>query len=89
VATEAISLVYPVAGGAGATLAARAVLQLARRYVIGTNETPPGRSRGGTAFLWTAFSWVVPIGVGLYTGSKLVRAKPSGSAGTVLQPAQS
>lgn len=87
-ATEAISLVYPVAGGAGAALAARAVLQLARRFVVGKSETPPDRLRGGTALVWTAFSWAVPIGVGLYTGTKLVRPKRVGPAGT-LQPAQS
>jgi hypothetical protein len=87
VATEAISLVYPVAGGVGAALTTRAVLELARRFVVGNSETPSSRSRGGTA-LWTALSWAVPLGVGYYAGRKLVRPKPAGSAG-VLQPAQS
>ena len=87
-ATEAISLVYPVAGGAGAALTTRAVLQLARRFVVGKSETPSGRSRGGTALVWTAISWAVPIGVGLYTGKKLVRPARVDSVGTI-QPAQS
>ena len=87
-ATEAISLVYPVAGGVGAALTTRAVLQLARRFVVGKSETPSSRSRGGTALVWTALSWAVPLGVGFYAGRKLVRPKPVGSAG-VLQPAQS
>lgn len=82
VATKVLSVAYPVAGGAGAALTTRALLQSARRFVLGS-RTPPGRGGGGTALVWTALSWAVAAGVGLYTGRKLVR-KP-----VALQPAQS
>ena len=38
--------------------------------------------------MWTALSWAVAGGVGLYTGKKLVRPAPVGS-GVSVQPAQS
>ncbi len=86
--TRVIRAVYPVAGGAGAALVARSVLQTARRFVVGSNETPSGRGSGGTALVWTALSWAVAGGVGVYAGRKLVRATPVRS-GVVAQPAQS
>ena len=72
VATKVISMVYPVAGGAGAALATRAGLQVARRFVVGSSRTPSG-PEGRTALVWSAFSWAVSAGVGLYAGKQLVR----------------
>ncbi len=83
---RALRAVYPVAGGAGVALVTRAVLETARRFVVGSSRTPSGRGGGGTALVWTALSWAVAGGVGFYTGRKLVRATPV-RVGT--QPAQS
>ena len=83
-----MSVVYPVAGGVGAALVTHGVLQLARQFVIGKSKTPPGRESGGTALVWTALSWAVAGGVGVYTGKKLVRPATVGS-GVSVQPAQS
>jgi hypothetical protein len=82
VATKVLSVAYPVAGGAGAALTTRALLESARRFVLGS-RTPSGRKGGGTALVWTALSWAVSGSVGLYTGRKLVRQS------VVVQPAQS
>ena len=83
-----ISAVYPVAGGVGAALATRGVLQTARTFVVGKSKTPSGRESGGTALVWTALSWAVAGAVGVYTGKKLVRPATVGS-GLSVQPAQS
>ncbi len=88
VSSRAIRAVYPVAGGAGAALVTRSVLQAARQFVVGGNGTPSGREGGGTALVWTVLSWAVAGGVGLYTGKKLVRVAPV-RPGVVVQPAQS
>ena len=82
-ATKTISVVYPVVGGAAAAATARLLLGAGRRFLVGTNKTPSGRGGGRTALLWTALSWAVPVGIGLYTGKKLIR-RPA-----ALQPAQS
>lgn len=82
VASKVISVAYPVLGGAGAALTVRLGLGAAHRFVVGS-RTPSGRRSGKTALAWTALSWAVPVGVGLYTGKKLVRSP------TALQPAQS
>lgn len=86
--TIVISAVYPVAGGLGAALVTRGVLETARRFVVGKNKTPSGRGSGGTALVWNALSLAVAAGVGLSTGRKLVRPSPGGS-GVSIQPAQS
>jgi hypothetical protein len=86
VSTRVMSVVYPVAGGVGAALTARAVLELARQFVTG-KKTPPGRGSGGTALAWTALSWAVGGGVGYATGKKLLR--PATVSAAVIQPAQS
>lgn len=83
-----MSAVYPVAGGVGAALTSKAVLETARRFVVGANKTPPGRASGGTALVWTALSWAVAGVVGLYAGKKLIRHPPVSSS-TAVQPAQS
>ncbi len=88
VSSRVLRAVYPVAGGAGAGLVTRAVLQAARQLVVGGNVTPPGRSGGGTALVWTAVSWAVSGGVGVYAGKKLVRPTPVTSV-VATQPAQS
>ena len=88
VSTKVISAVYPVAGGLGAAFTARAVLDAARRFVVGKNKTPSGRGSGGTALVWTALRWTVTGAVGVYTGRKLVRSAPVRS-GVSVQPAQS
>lgn len=75
-------MVYPVAGGAGTALTTRALLEAARRFVVGS-KTPSGREDGGTALVWTALSWTVSVGVGFYTGKKLIRKS------VIAQPAQS
>lgn len=86
ISTTVLRALYPAVGGAGAALVTEAVLQTARRFVVGDNKTPSGRRGGGTALVWTALSWAVAGGVGVYTGKKLVRATPV-RLGT--QPAQS
>ncbi|HEY5978965.1 MAG TPA: hypothetical protein VIT41_04950 [Microlunatus sp.] len=86
VSTIVISAVYPVAGGLGAALTTRAVLETARRFVVGRNKTPSGGDR--TAMVWNALSLAVAGGVGLYTGKKLMRPDPVRS-GVAIQPAQS
>jgi hypothetical protein len=73
VATKVMAAVYPVAGGTGAALATRAALEAGHRFVLGKTKTPSGRGSGGTALVWTALSWAVPAGVGIYTGKKLIR----------------
>jgi hypothetical protein len=88
VSARAIKVLYPVVGGAGAALVTRAAVSAARQFVVGGNETPSGRSGGGTALGWTVLSWAVAGGVGVYAGKKLVRPTPVRS-GVVAQPAQS
>ncbi|HEU5485189.1 MAG TPA: hypothetical protein VFU98_09795 [Microlunatus sp.] len=83
VATKVLSTVYPVAAGAGAALGARAVLEMARRVVLGKNETPSDRDGGGTALVWTILSWVVSVGFGIYAGKSVV------AKSAAIQPAQS
>ena len=83
-----ISAVYPVAGGVGAALATRGVLQTARTFVVGKSKTPSGRGSGRTALVWNGLSWAVAGAVGVYTGKKLVRPATVGS-GVSIQPAQS
>jgi hypothetical protein len=80
VATKVISAVYPVLGGVGAALTTRGALLAARRFVVGNSRTPSGRGSGGTALVWTALSWAVPAGVGLYTGRMLIRPASVGTA---------
>jgi hypothetical protein len=82
-ATKVLSAVYPVAAGAGAALGVRAVLETARRFVLGKNGTPSDRDGGGTASVWTALSWVVSVGAGVYAGRSLMAKSAS------IQPAQS
>ena len=86
ISTRVIRTLYPAVGGSGAALVTRALLQTARRFVVGKNKAPSGRGGGGTALVWTALSWAVAGGVGVCTGRKLVRATPV-RRGT--QPAQS
>lgn len=86
ISTRVIRALYPAVGGAGAALVTEAVLQTARRFVVGRSTTPSGRRGGGTALVWTALSWAVAGGVGVYTGKKLVRATPVRLGA---QPAQS
>lgn len=81
--SKVITAVYPVAGGAVAALTTKELLQLGRRFVVGNSTTPSGRRGGGTAWVWTALSWAVSAGVGLYAGKKLVRKS------VAVQPAQS
>ena len=88
VSTKVISAVYPVAGGVGAALA-DARRAGGRSAVRGREDkTPSGRGSGGTALVWTALSWAVAGGVGVYTGKKLVRPATV-SSGVSVQPAQS
>ncbi|HEU4545991.1 MAG TPA: hypothetical protein VFR88_06840 [Microlunatus sp.] len=88
ISTNVLSAVYPVAGGLGATLTARAVLESARRFVVGKSKTPSGRGSGRTALVWNGLSWAIAGAVGVYTGKKLVRPATVGS-GVSIQPAQS
>lgn len=91
VAQGVMSAVYPVAGGVAAGLTTRGLLEGCRRFVVGsgsTSRTPPGRGSGRAAQVWTALSWAVSLGVGIYAGRKLVR-EPLPTGSREIQPAQS
>jgi len=95
VATSVLSKVYPVVGGTGAVLATRGALEVARNVAVGrrsggrTSKPPPGRGGGGAAWVWTALSWTVSVGVGACTARRLVRHPSPGGTSAELQPAQS